>query len=124
MCERLRIDVSCAHPLQSVITNGGRRFQTGFHVTRFNPAALVRRCRPDTCETIRLQFHRHAERVGALRILLLRATQLAFRAQQILRRGRRWIGIEQSPEYAENSRLRFQESPRVGSEKGSMTLGL
>ncbi|WP_309714032.1 site-specific DNA-methyltransferase [Armatimonas sp.] len=35
---------------------------------------------------------------------------------------RRWIGVEQSPDYAENSRLRFQERPKIGSEKGALTL--
>ncbi|WP_394796074.1 DNA-methyltransferase [Armatimonas sp.] len=37
---------------------------------------------------------------------------------------RRWIGIEQSPDYAENSRLRFQDRPQIGNEKGKLTLGL
>ena len=37
---------------------------------------------------------------------------------------RRWIGVEQNPDYAENSRLRFQDSPHIGNEKGSLTLGL
>ena len=71
MRERIRVDVTGGHFLQTVVAHGGSRAHRGFDVSFFQEATLLRGVRPHACKAIRLQFQFHGHGIHFARVALL-----------------------------------------------------
>ncbi len=57
--EGFRAHVACGHFLQMIVADGGRRTQSGFNISFFKQAALLRGMRPHTRKAVRLKLQLH-----------------------------------------------------------------
>src|SRR6267143_644328 len=72
------------HALQAIVPDCGCGPQSTLHVATFQQVAWLRGSRPDSCETVGLQFHTHRKGVARARILSLQTANLSFNSEQVL----------------------------------------
>ena len=84
MRKGIRVYVAGCHFLQAVVSHRGSCAQRGFDIALLKQSALLRGMRPDSGETIRLQFHFHGEWFLRARILFLQLPQFSLDAQNVL----------------------------------------